>query len=304
MSDRRENSGRRALVTGASGFIGRHLVRRLVHDGWDVHVILRPASRLPHDAVFSRVVRHVHEGGMARMQEIVAQVQPTRVFHLASLFLAEHRSEDVGPLIESNITFATYLLEAMKQAGVRHFVNTGTIWQHFQGADYDPVCLYAATKQAFEDLLAYYVAAHGFAAITLKLADTYGPGDTRPKLLNLLRQCAREGKPLAMSPGAQRIDLVHVDDVVAAFVMAAERLEQGKVAGHQRYAVTTGHPRSLRELVALFEQAWGRPLAIEFGARPYRAREVMEPWQGEPLPGWRPQGDLLAFLTQWVKNDE
>lgn len=293
-----DNAGlQTALVTGASGFIGKHLTRRLIQLGWRVHLVTRSNSQLPNYLEFTQATNHCYSGQTSEMHSILAAAKPNVVFHLASHFLAEHKSQsDAEKLIASNITFAAALLEAMKETGVRHFINTGTVWQHYQGDNYEPVNFYAATKQAFEDILAYYVSAHDFRACTLKLADTYGPDDDRPKLLNLLRRSYTENQPLSLSPGQQKVDLVHVDDVVDAYLLAAKQIQESDFKGHTMHAVTTGKPITLLALVALCERAWGKPLPIEFGARPYRAREVMQPWQGIPLPQWKPEKNLLTFL--------
>ena len=95
-------------------------------------------------------------------------------------------------------------------------------WQHFGTPDYRPVNLYAATKQAFEDVLAYYADAQGIAAVTLELYDTYGPGDPRRKLIRILFEAARSGEPIQLSPGEQVIELLHVDDAVPRIVKEAK----------------------------------------------------------------------------------
>src|SRR5439155_8470421 len=140
--------------------------------------------------------------------------------HLASYFVAEHRLQDVAPLIASNLLFATQLADAVTAAGIGRFVNTGTAWQHYQDAEYDPVCLYAATKQAFDDILRFYRERCGLRVVTLELCDTYGLGDRRKKLMSLLIERIKDRQPLAMSAGEQRISLVYISDVVEAFIRA------------------------------------------------------------------------------------
>jgi nucleoside-diphosphate-sugar epimerase len=189
--------------------------------------------------------------------------------------------------VEANVLFGTQVLEAMARHHIPYLVNTGTSWQHFLNQSYSPVNLYAATKQAFEDILRFFVQSGSLTAITLKLFDTYGAGDPRRKLFALLREAARSQQPLAMSAGEQFINLVHVDDVARAFLVAANRLFSGLVAGHEVYAVSSGNPIPLRELVELCERVGGVPIPVAWGKRPYRQREVMEPWStGETLPGW------------------
>ena len=144
------------------------------------------------------------------MINIVNEANPEIVFHLASLFLAQHTLEDIERLVQSNLLFGVQIAEAITLQGVTKLINTGTSWQHYENEDYNPVCLYAATKQAFEDMLKFYVEASKLKVITLKLFDTYGPDDSRPKLFTLLRKVAQEQTELAMSPGEQLIDLVYM----------------------------------------------------------------------------------------------
>lgn len=288
-----ERDTKRALVTGGTGYVGSVLVRRLVAEGWDVHLVVRANTNTTVLApVLERVVFHEHDGSTEGMTHIVAAARPDIVFHLASLFLAQHKVSDVEALMNSNIVFSAQLAEAMASNGVRRLINTGTSWQHYENEAYNPVNLYAATKQAFESLLAYYVEAHGMMVTTLSLFDTYGPGDWRSKLIALLWKTAGASEPLAMSPGEQMIDLVHIDDVTEAFMLAAGLLFE-REHGHERYGVSSGRPLRLRDLVALFEQAAGVQVPILWGGRPYRPREVMSPWTSfSPVPGWAPR---IAF---------
>jgi nucleoside-diphosphate-sugar epimerase len=296
-------AGRRVLVTGATGFIGSHLVRRLAADGCDVHALVRAGSdarRVPPAGV---VTAHVADGDTERLVDLVAELRPAAVFHLAAYFVAEHRAPDVAPLVASNVLLTAQLAEAASAAGGPAFINTGTSWQHYRDAPYMPVALYAATKQAAEDVLAFYADATPLRVVTLRLFDTYGPADPRPKLLAALRRAAA-GETLRMSPGEQLIDLVHVDDVVDAYVAAWAHADRTPGAAAEAFAVSSGAPLPLRDLAGLFGRVAGRPLAIEWGGRAYRAREVMVPWSaGTPVPGWRPRVGLEDGLRRLLRDE-
>jgi nucleoside-diphosphate-sugar epimerase len=277
---------RRALVTGATGFIGGHLVRALTADGWDVHVLARPSS----DTADLGATVHVDDGTADGLAQVMAVAQPDVAFHLAALFLASHQPADVPALVEANVTFGARVAEALASLdGERLIVSTGTAWQHYDGRRYSPVALYAATKQALADVLRYYADTRQVRVVTLKLFDTYGPGDTRRKLLRLLADAAASGETLEMSGGEQLIDLVHVHDVVAALVRAAEAATVER-DWYQEYAVSSGAAVSLQDLVETFNQATGRHVHVVWGARPYRPREMFAPWDAGPvLPGWKPE---------------
>lgn len=280
----------RALVTGATGFIGSNLVRHLLTLGWEVHIVARPGASFTVLApVLDAIVVHEHDGSAAGMAALVGQANPDVVYHLASCFLAQHRTSEVDTLIGSNVLFSSQLAEAMATHGIRYLINTGTSWQHHENAAYNPVNLYAATKQAFEAILAYYVEVCGLKVTTLALFDTYGAGDPRAKLISLLWKTALHQEPMSMSPGEQLIDLVHIDDVLAAFMLATEAIRTQE-SGHARYGVSSGQPITLRDLVTAFEQAAGTALPITWGGRPYRPREVMVPWNTyASVPGWTPK---------------
>lgn len=294
---------KRALITGASGFIGSHLARALSSRGWDVQLLVRPNSKT--SAELSSLKRLEHDGTTEQLITIMKETKPDLVFHLASLFLAGHAPADIQRLITSNVLFSTQLLEAMSEAGVTKLVNTGTSWQHFadDSIELHPVNLYAATKSAFDAILQYYVEAKGFSSVSLKLFDTYGPGDERAKLIKLLLKTLRTNAPLSMSPGEQKIDLVYIDDVVEAFVQAGERVMKSTAGTSEIFTIATGKPVSIQELVSTLGRVAGHTVPVTFGGRPYREREVMLPWsKGKNVPGWQPRVSLEEGLRRLLES--
>jgi nucleoside-diphosphate-sugar epimerase len=293
----------RCLITGATGFVGSHLARKLVNDGWQVHILVRTSSSLAAIAdIAERLTIHYltppNTPTTESVTTAVAAAKPNIVFHLAAMFRAEHQPPDIAPMVEANVIFTTQLLEGMRLAGVTTILNTGTSWQHYEDSPYDPVCLYAATKQAAEDIITFYCNAHGIKAVTLKLFDTYGPGDTRSKLLNMFKRASESETPIAFSPGEQLIDLLHVDDVVQAYLVAATEALSADDGHNAHYGVSSGAPLPLRELAALYEKAGGKALNIAWGERVYRLREVMQTPTLRTLPNWVPEVALADGLKK------
>jgi nucleoside-diphosphate-sugar epimerase len=284
----------KALVTGATGFIGRHLLRKLSQEGWEVAYLCRNPPELVGGEGY--VIPDHHE----ELSALLRKIKPDVVFHLATCFRAEHTPQDIPQLLAANIELGVRLAEAMTAAGVLALLNVGTIWQNFDARPFSPVSLYAATKQAMADLLQYYSEVRGLKVITLKLGDTYGPHDTRRKVVELLIEAAQKGTPLEMSPGEQLVDLVHVEDALSAMLLAARILANSNQSQvFETYAVTSGNPLSLQELAARIEKVVGRKLQITWGVRPYRKREMFRSFVVDaPLPGWRPQYDLSAGISQ------
>lgn len=294
-----------AIVTGATGYLGSQLVRSLLAQQVRVGIIVRKTSDLYLlEGIKDKITIFTDNNDFEKLKDFLIEFKTDVIFHLASKFLVEHKPEDIPELIQTNITFSTQLLEAMLAANTTRIVNTGTAWQHYRQEQYCPTNLYAATKQAFYDVLRYYVDAHDFKAINLELFDTYGPGDPRKKLIQLLLQQINKKTPLDMSKGEQEIDLVHVDDVVSAYICAGELLLNTNQASLETYSVASGHPIKLSSIIELVSELSGNELAINLGRREYRKREVLKlPKIHGTLPGWKANIDLRAGLKLLIVPD-
>lgn len=280
------------LITGATGFIGTHAIRDLTGAGWTVHAIARDTTRIVGPAI-----RHPDDGSIGCLRAALTASRPDAVIHLATCYIKDHRPEDISGLITANITFGTNLLEAMWGCGCRRLVTAGTAWQHLDQSDdgYRPATLYAATKQAFEDIAQWYALARGVAVTALHLGDTYGPADPRPKIFSLLARAALTGEPLELSPGGQRLDPLFVSDATSALDVAANRTD----SGFQVYRVAPGRPLTLRKLVEHWCDINASRPDLRWGAKPYRQQEVMEPWSGGiMLPGWQADVDIREGLAR------
>ncbi len=297
---------RSALVTGGSGYIGSRLVRRLIKEGWFVHAVLRPASHLGLlSTCLGEIEIYRHKGTTDEIVDIISVAKPDVVFHLASVTSDPSSDEEFEEFIRSNIIYPIQLVEGMKRSKVRNLVTTESFWQYESGSGrFDPVSLYAATKQAFRDVLHYYANSNVIHAISLVLFDTYGPGDPRPKLLNSIKRAILDDRPIDLSPGEQIIDLTHVDDVVAAYLVAGDLLLGNVDWTFDTYAVTSGRRMSLKALLELVVRETGLPIRANWGGRNYRPNEVMVPWLGESLPGWRPKVDLESGLRDFFLNHD
>jgi nucleoside-diphosphate-sugar epimerase len=267
----------RVLLTGGSGFVGGAVGPLLDRRGCTVWAPARADLAAPADRVVERVVAFA----------------PDVVVHLAARFLAAHGPSDIADLVRSNVELGTVVAEAAVQSGAR-LVWTSTAWQHVDGRDYEPVSLYAATKQAFADIVRYYEGVRGLQAVDLTLFDTYGPRDPRGKVVAHLLACAARGEALQMSSGRQLIDLTYVDDVAEGIVHAALSDAPPRTA-----VLRSGQPITVRALVALVAEVTGVDLAVDWGARPDRPREMVADWAvGATLAGWAPAVPLREGLAR------
>jgi dolichol-phosphate mannosyltransferase len=300
--------GRRALVTGAAGFIGANLVRRLLADGAEVHALIRPSgSSWRLDGVGGDVRRHDADlADAAALRGVVRSARPDVVFHLAA-HGAYSWQRDLAAMTRVNVLGTEALLEAARDAGVERVVHAGTSSEygetdHAPAEDerLEPNSHYAVTKAAATHLCAL-VAGGGLTVATLRLYSAYGPWEEPGRLMPtvVMRGLAGELPPL-VDPRTPR-DLVFVDDVCDAFVRAATAAVP---AAHRIYNVGSGRQATIGEIVALVRERLAIEAEPEWGS--YAPRDwdtavwVAQPRRAATELGWSATTSLRAGIDRTV----
>lgn len=276
-------------MTGATGYIGSHVLKYLLSKGWEIHVIADPKFGYTNiKDVLSQIDVFEYDGNILSLCDYFKRIKPDVVFHLAAAVITNYKPEQVPVLIRSNIQFGAEILEAMKSSDTKLLVSTGSYWQNYNNDTYNPVDLYAATKEAFEKIVQLYVDAYGFRHVNLRLFDVYGEDDKRPKLWNALRDIAGTDQHIAVSPGEQLLDLIHISDVCTAYEAAYLALISDASISNETYGVRTGVTHSLKDAISVFEKAIGMTINVDYGLKPYKQREVMIPCSNyKYVPNWK-----------------
>ena len=291
------------LLTGATGFVGTNFVLRL-HDQYAITALVRENSDTSKIESHCEIYRYKD---LDSILQLFLKEYFDGVVHLATLSLTNHTPQEIKSLVDSNVYFGSALLETCRLNPPRFFINTLSAFVYANSKIYKPMNLYAATKQAFYDICAYYAQVLPTTFSHLLLYDNYGINDTRPKIFNLWQKIAKSGESLAMSAGEQRLDISHIFDVVSGYDVLIQLCLENRVSNNQIYTLENKR-YTLRELAALFEKYTNSTLNIEWGAKPYRHNEIMEPISAkdsnflERLPDWNPKINLeqgLKMLNQY-----
>ena len=294
----------KVFLTGATGYIGSEITKHLLKDSYFVHIIVRENSNL--DLLNNekkRIKIHKFDDSLENLILILKSIKPDIVIHTASLSLVKHSNENIKDLINSNILFPLYLIEAMIKNKIYNIINTGSFWQNYENKTYNPVNLYASTKEAFEVITKFYIDSTPLKLITLKLFDTYGPDDPRDKIFNQINKATKEKKVLKMSPGHQLINLVYISDIVEAYTIAMKRMLNNKMQlKSETFSICQDSSLSLKEIVKEYLKISKKNISISWGALKYRPRQIMIPWdRGEKLPGWRPKVSMQKGFKLLLK---
>lgn len=289
----------RIFVSGATGYIGRFLVRQLTQMGYSMATISRERQELKLEGL----ERIAYDGTAQSLEDSLGAWGPSAIVHLAANTSKDIAAKTVDGLLHSNLVFATHLLAAANRCNAKLFINISTFSTSQDGATYSPQTLYAATKKAFEDIALYYHRYEDIAVITLCFFDIYGPNQPHQRLLPSLLRAILENRPFAMTRGEQEICLLHVEDAVDAIVhclrceapVAKEREQVFSVYGPEVFRVS-----DLPKVIASVLSAPCDQVTFE---RPYRKNEIMRFAPLHPaLPGWTAKRRLLESLPSLLEG--
>jgi UDP-glucose 4-epimerase len=296
------------LITGAAGFVGAVLTRRLTADGDEVHALVRPGSDLWRLEGIDAEVHEVDLADEAAVSELVARIRPKWIFHLAAHGAYPDQS-NLRAMVSTNVLGTIHLVEASIRSGFGALVNTGSsseygFFDHAPAEDEEPrpSSDYAVTKLTSTLYCRAAAARSGRFIPTLRLYSVYGPYEEPSRFVPQLALRGLEGAlPPLVSPEVAR-DFVYVDDVVEAYLAAANRRgpEPGPV-----YNVGTGSQTSIRAAVEVARRVLAIDSAPQWETMPNRAWDtsvwVANPAKIERELGFRPSTPFEVGFSRFVR---
>lgn len=310
-------AGARVLVTGATGFIGSHLTRRLVEDGADVHALTSTVSSVyPTRLVDLRDRLTLHSGSLTdrSAMEVVADVaRPDVVLHLGAYTHVGKSWDRVDECVQVNVQGTVNLLQALARRGYARFVYTGTseIYGDVdvpfrEDGPVNPVSPYSVAKYAGERYCRMFVQGRGWPIVMLRPFNAYGPWQSPDRVIPEIIGRAVRGQPLRMTQGLQTREFNFVDDLVAGFVQAATA--DGVVG--EVVNLGCGQEISMRDLATTLLRLMGDPIVPEFGALEERPTEIhrmrADAGKAQALLGWQSQVPLEVGLQRtidWYRDE-
>ncbi|MBM3813774.1 MAG: NAD-dependent epimerase/dehydratase family protein [Acidimicrobiia bacterium] len=305
-------SNKRILITGAAGFIGSHLARRLVCDGHQVFALRTGGGGAPRlrDLESQLVELPVNMQDAGAVADAVWEVQPEIVYHLAS---TDFRTAETPAATHYRViglgTLA--ILEALREQGSGRLIVTGSAAEYGDGErlheqmPLKPSTLLGAAKASAGILVETYARLYGMETVLLRLFTPYGPWEHPARLIPSAIAAALAGRPLKIRGGAQQRDFIYIDDVVEALVLAGqEQLPKPAVMN-----LCSGQGRAVRDVAALALVLAGSEAVPETGGamRPDEIVTCSGDWrEAERLLGWRPSTAIeqgLRATIEWFKEN-
>ena len=281
------------LVTGATGFLGSHVVKKLLAEGQKVVILKRSFSNTKRLATELSKVKIYDIDKLDDFADVFREQHIDVVIHTATCY--GRQGEAVEEIYDVNLKFPLKLLELALRFNTDTFFNTDTILSKYLN-------WYALSKKQFSEIGQQFAHLGKINFIDAKLEHMYGEDDSNTKFVTFMLEALQNNQDeLKLTAGEQRRDFIYVDDVVEAYWKILTSQSNDKK--YQQYEVGTGKTISIKELVMLAKSITKSQAKLVFGAIPYRENEIMNSKANvEPLLnlGWQAKVDIETGIRKIV----
>ena len=304
------------LVTGATGFVGSNLVRRLINSGHEVHILIRRTSDkwrlidlLP--SLNCHVVELLEE---IKLKNIIEQIEPDVIFHLATLVIYGGQHPPEKEIIETNLFGTMNLINACENIDYKCFINTGSSSEYgpkkhpMKESDIcEPINVYGISKCAATMYGSYIAKMKDKPIIGFRLFSPYGPYDDQKRLIPYTIINALQNKELVLSNSEAVRDYIYIEDILDLYLQSIEIASglKGEV-----FNIGSGSETSISYIVNKVLEITNSKSNISWGAIPGRDFDT-EKWEADIDKirkefNWNPTyniDDGIRFTVSWFKNN-
>lgn len=285
------------LLTGATGFLGSHLVKKLLKERQDVVILKRSFSDISRIAQDLDRLKVYDVDRISELEQIFQDQHIDVIIHTATCY--GRNNESIQQIVDTNLGFSLRLLEtavsfhASVFLNTDTFFNTGTIHSKYLNG-------YALSKKQFSEWGKQFASMGKIQFIDAALEHMYGEGDSKLKFVTFLVESL-------LTAGEQKRDFIYVGDVVEAYWHIFTHLDSTKP--YQRYEVGTGKATSIKEFAIKAKELLHSRTKLNFGAVPYKEGEIMDSRadiSDLQTLGWKPDVDIekgILLMENYINKE-
>ena len=292
------------LITGASGFIGRHLIQHLSKKKCTLHAINRDFVSFP--VPVRQYNGTINDRNFIR--KCIQESQPDIIFHLAA---SKERTTDINSFYESFNTNILGTLNVLTSAvdcpSLKSIVTLGTAEEYghnkcpfTENMRELPVSPYSFSKMCTSHLSEIFFNLYALPSVVIRPTLAYGPGQGNEMFLPSLITSLLDNEPFCMTIGDQTRDFLYVDDLIDALILSTQKTQ----ANGQIINVGSGLPVKLGDIAKKIEGLTNKHGLVNFGEKPYRKNEVMDYYvdlnKAGSILGWKVKTSLEDGLKKTI----
>ena len=283
---------KKILITGSTGFIGSNLLKNLI-DSNIIYITLRSNNLKKINR--GKNLRIVYFKNHSELNKKLKKLQLNTIIHCATHYVKDHKFEDIKKIIKSNIEFGNILLENLDVMNVKKFINFTTIWENYNGIKDNSFNLYSVSKKAFGTFINFYNQKYKkIKFYNIFVSDTYGNGDRRTKLINLLQKNYQQKKNIKIVSKNLFLNLINIKDVILAInFLLQKKIKPGNynLLNNVNFRICNIIKKLMNKKKSKLKFQWLSSVTIKEKTYGYRK-----------LPFWNPRfsgaNDLINFILK------
>ena len=279
------------LLTGSTGFIGSNLLQELSKEN-TIYILLRyPFKKL--NLVKKNIIKIKYKN-YNNLDFKLKKLRIDTVIHCATHYVKEHKRNDIKKFAESNILFGNIILENLEKMKVKKFINFSTVWADNYKID-GYVNLYSLYKKSFSLITQYYI--KKFTQIKfydLLISDTFGFGDKRPKIINILKKNYKKNKITKILSENLYLNLLNIEDISRAI-----NIILNKKITPNKYVIKNSKEIKVSDIIALFNKKNKKKLRVKWSSKKLIKSKIIN---YKKLTGWKPKKSNIDNIISIIKN--
>lgn len=309
--------GKTIFLTGATGFIGSHLLKRLIKEGCKVHIAIRPDSSLWRIEEFKNVFcsHKIDLTDLEGVKLLIHQIKPDIIFNLAA-YGVDYRHQDIHQTIDINIIASVNLFEAFCVNNGHRFIHTGSCSEYGRKdksaseCDFlDPANVYGATKASSVHLLSSMAkSTQTGKLVILRPFGVFGEYEGLHRFVPQVIYKLKNAHAVQMTSGEQIKDYIYIDDLIDAYILSSIVPLENKV---EIINIGSGKEITIKYLALIISKHLGaNNELLQFGALPYRPDEIMYSVanvnKAKSMLGWEPKVAIekgLEHTINWYSQN-
>ncbi|MBU3179966.1 NAD-dependent epimerase/dehydratase family protein [Clostridium psychrophilum] len=305
---------KRVLITGASGFVGSCLTRRLLKENCKIHIITRDATNLWRlgGTLKDIEIHNLNLLNSEKISKLASEISVDKIYHLAT-YGGYHYQNKVEDVINTNVIGTFNLFREFSKKGIEMFINTSSSSEYgekfkpmSEGMNLSPNNMYGASKAAGTILCSTYAKTNNIPLVTLRLFSPYGYYDAKTRLIPTVIMACLLGKEIKLSNKDSKRDFVFIDDVVDAYIDSSKQVNSyGEI-----FNIGSGIQYTTDEIVSNIINLTGKHVSIHWENNLDRQYEpqmwVSDIKKANEKLNWDPKVEIKVGLNNtidWFKDN-
>ena len=280
---------KKILLTGSTGFIGSELLKNLSNYN-KVYITLRRKNKIK---LNNKNIIKIYFNSYKNLSHKFKKLKIDTVIHCATHYVKSHKFEDIKKFSDSNILFGNIILENLKIMRVKKFVNFSTIWENFDGKKDNYYNLYSTYKASFRKIINFYKKKNrDIKFLNLVISDTFGLGDKRKKIVNLLKTNYKRNLITKIVSKNLYINLLNVKDIVNAIELILKRNYKSDT-----YILKNKNDFKIYDIIKEIDKYSQKKLIVKW-LSDKRIKE--KSYQFKTLKGWKPKNSSIKNIVKII----